>query len=307
MITFFYEVARKSKSLNRPYWKLLYKVNKVMVNLLYPISQRCNKAYGLDEKSRIIVSLTTYPARISTVWITIASLLTQTMKPYKVILWLAKEQFTDCKIPDSLEKMKQRGLEIRFCGDLKPHKKYYYAMQEYPNYYIITADDDTFYPENHIERLWDGHEKYPGNIICQWSHQIGFMEQGEFRTYNEWADNAEEYPSYLTLAVGCGGVLYPPGCLPEEAFDAQKITKYALCADDLWLKCMEILKGWKAVNCNQTTMTYFNIVSTMKSGLWTHNTGQSRNNDMVWKRLMELYPEVKEKLLKENDHEQISL
>lgn len=303
MITFFYEAVRKAKSLNRPYWKLLYKVNKVMINLLYPISQRCNKTYGLNENSRIIVSLTTYPVRISTVWITIASLLTQTMKPCKVILWLAEEQFPDHKIPDSLEKMKQRGLEIRFCGDLKPHKKYYYAMQEYPEHYIITADDDIFYPENHIERLWDGHEKYPGNIICQWSHQIGFTKQGEFQPYNEWIDNVESNPAYSTLAVGCGGVLYPPGCLVAEAFDKQKIMNYALYTDDLWLKCMEILQEKKAVNCNQTALIYFNNLTTMKSGLWIHNTGQSRNNDIVWKQLMELYPEVREKLLKENSHE----
>lgn len=303
MITQFYENVKKKKEKGKSYWQIYYKINKVMLNLLYPISQRNNKMYGLDESSRIIVSLTTYPARISTVWITIASLLQQTMKPYKVILWLAEEQFPEHKIPERLEKMKQRGLEIRFCEDLKPHKKYYYAIQEYPEYYIITVDDDTFYPENHIERLWDGHEKYPGNIICQWSHQIGFTEQGEFQPYNEWIDNAEDNPSYLTLAVGCGGVLYPPGCLSPEAFDTQKIIKYALYTDDLWLKCMEILNDCKVVNCNQIAMTYFNIVSTMKSGLWTHNTGQSQNNDMVWKQLMEIYPEVKEKLLKENAHE----
>ena len=303
MITQFYENVKKKKEKGKSYWRIYYKINKVMLNLLYPISQRNNKMYGLDESSRIIVSLTTYPARISTVWITIASLLAQTMKPYKVILWLAEEQFPEHKIPESLEKMKQRGLEIRFCEDLKPHKKYYYAIQEYPEYYIITVDDDIFYPENHIERLWDGHEKYPGNIICQWSHQIGFTEQGEFQPYNEWIDNDEDNPSYLTLAVGCGGVLYPPGCLSPEAFDSQKITKYALYADDLWLKCMEILNDCKVVNCNQAAMIYFNIVSTMKSGLWTHNTGQSRNNDIVWRQLMELYPEVKDKLLKENTHE----
>lgn len=303
MITKFYEITKRIREKNKSYWRILYKLNKVLINLFYPISQRNNKMYGLDESSRIIVSLTTYPARISTVWVTIASLLTQTMKPYKVILWLAEEQFPDHRIPDSLEKMKQRGLEIRFCEDLKPHKKYYYAMQEYPEHYIITADDDTFYPENHIERLWDGHEKYPGNIICQWSHQIGFTKQGGFQPYNEWIDNVESDPAYSTLAVGCGGVLYPPGCLSTEAFDKQKIMNYALYTDDLWLKCMEILQGKKVVNCNQTALIYFNNLTTKKSGLWTHNTGQSRNNDIVWKQLMELYPEVREKLLKENVHE----
>lgn len=303
MISFFYETVRNAKSFNRPYWKLLYKINKVIINLLYPIFQKNNKTYGLDESSKIVVSLTTYPARISTVWITIASLLAQTMKPCKVILWLAEEQFPDHKIPLSLEKMKQRGLEIRFCGDLKPHKKYYYAIQEYFDYYVITADDDIFYPENHIEQLWKEYEKYPDSIICHWSHLIAFDVSGKFLPYEEWRDNGAESPAYATLAVGCGGVLYPPGSLPMETFDRQRIVEYTLYTDDLWLKCMEILWGKKTVNCNRTALIYFNNITTMKSGLWTHNTGQSRNNDIVWKQLMELYPEVREKLLKENAHE----
>lgn len=303
MISFFYEAARKAKALNRPYWRLIYKINKGMVNLFYPIRQKFGKAYGLDENSRIIVSLTTYPVRVSTVWITAASLLCQTLKPFKVILWLAEEQFPEHKIPYSLEKMKRRGLEVRFCTDLKPHKKYFYAMKEYPDYYIITADDDIFYPENHIKQLWDGYEKYPGNIVCQWSHRIGFTEQGAFQPYNEWADNAEEEPSYATLAVGCGGVLYPPDSLASETFDERKIEKYSLFTDDLWLKCMEILHEKKVVNCNRTALIYFNNIMTMKSGLWTHNTGQGQNNDMVWKRLTGLYPEVKKRLLKERAHE----
>ena len=93
MITFFYEASRTQKSKNKPYWKLAYKVNKVLVNMLFPLRQRWEKACGTDSESRIIVSLTTYPARVQGVWVTIASLLNQTMKPYKVILWLAEEQF----------------------------------------------------------------------------------------------------------------------------------------------------------------------------------------------------------------------
>jgi len=299
MITFFYESVRKSKLHNRPYWKLLYKVNKLLANLLFPLSQRWRKAYGLDAESRIIVSLTTYPARIRGVWITIASLLVQSVKPYKVILWLAEEQFPDRKVPGSLERLKKRGLEIRFCEDLRPHKKYYEAMRKYGSYYVITADDDILYPEDHIQRLWAGKEKYPGAVICHWSHKISCDREGNFQSYNDWPDNGEEEPSYGTLAVGCNGILYPPGCLPEEAFRREEIKKYALDTDDLWLKCMEILSGHKAVNCNQTVLIYFNRLSTKGSGLWRGNLGRERNNDRIWGQLMEQYPEVKKRLLEE--------
>ena len=301
MITFLYEVARKVKNDNKPYWKLIYKINKVLVNLIFPISQRWKKDYGLDVDSRIIVSLTTYPARISTVWITIASLLQQTMKPYKLILWLAEEQFPDYGIPDNLKKLKKRGLEIRFCEDLKPHKKYFYTVQEYPDYYVITADDDIFYPEDHIEQLWKGHEKYPDAVICHWSHQIGFGRQGEFRPYNDWTVKGECAPSYDTLAVGCNGILYPPGSLSKETFDKKKIIEISLYTDDLWLKCMEILNGWKSVNCNKMPLVYFNILSTSNSGLWKSNT--SENNDVIWAQLMKLYPEAKDRLIEEKEHD----
>lgn len=299
MIAFFYEMVKKLKHENKKYWHFLYKVNKVLVNILFPVSQIGNRGFGLDENSKIIVSLTTYPARIGGVWLTAASLLQQTMKPCKVILWLAKEQFPQRKIPGNLEKLKKRGLEIRFCEDLKPHKKYYYAMREYPDYYIVTADDDIFYPENHIEGLWKGHEKYPDTIIAHWSHQILMNDQGGFQPYNDWLDNEESAPQFATLAVGCNGVLYPPGCLPSDAFQRQKIEKYVLYTDDLWLKCMEILKGYKAVNCNETSLIYFNQLSTRNAGLWKSNTGNRGNNDMSWENLMHLYPEVKEKLMEE--------
>lgn len=299
MIRFLYESARKLKRDNKAYWKLVYKINKALVNLFFPISQRWKKDWGTDEESRIIVSLTTYPARIGSVWITIASLLQQTMKPCKVILWLAREQFPGGEIPGSLHRLTKRGLEIRFCDDLKPHKKYYYTMQEYSDYYIITADDDIFYPENHIERLWKGHEKYKDAVICHWSHQIEFDAQGNFIPYNDWIDNGEALPSFATLAVGCNGILYPPGSLPKETFDKDKIMEISLNTDDLWLKCMEILSGTKTVNCNKTPLVYFNILSTGNSGLWKKNTGAGHNNDMSWEQLMKLYPEAKNRLIEE--------
>lgn len=302
MIRKFYEMARKAKSNNRSYWRFLYKVNKALVNFLFPITQRWKYSQGVDAESRIVVSMTTYPARISKVWITVASLLQQTRKPYKVILWLAKEQFPDKRVPVILKKFEKRGLEIRFCDDLKPHKKYYYAVKEYPDFYIITADDDILYPEDHIERLWEGHEKYPDAVICHWSHWIELDGQEKFISYDDWPDKGENEPSYATLAVGCNGILYPPGSLPIETFHQQKIKEYALYTDDLWLKCMEILNGRKTVNCNETVMIYFNLISTQKSGLWKNNTGSGNNNNRIWNQLMELYPEVKKRLIEEKRH-----
>ena len=57
------------------------------------------------------------------------------------------------------------------------------------------------------------------------------------------------------------------------------------------------------MNCNQTILVYYNILSTRKSGLWVSNTGQQKNNDKVWKLLMEQYPEALQRLRKEAEQE----
>ena len=303
MIRFFYESVVRAKERNRSYWKLLYKVNKLILNLIYPITQKKKCETGISEDGPVIVSLTTYPGRIDQVWKTISSLLNQTLKPKRVILWLAKEQFPDGQLPESVQRLTGRGLEIRYCEDLKSHKKYFEAMKQFPEEIIVTADDDILYPENHLEKLWKTHLKFPQDVICQWSHRIALDEQGEFLPYNDWPDNGREAPSLATLAVGCSGILYPPGAVVKEAFDQEKLKKYALAADDLWLKCMELLAGIKTVNCNQTILVYYNVFSTRKSGLWVSNTGQQKNNDKVWKLLMEQYPEALQCLRKEAEQE----
>lgn len=303
MIHFFYEIVVRAKEKNRFYWKFLYKVNKVILNLLYPIGQKRNHKIGVSNDGKIIVSLTTYPGRIDQVWKTISSLLNQTLKPKRVMLWLAEEQFLDRRLPESVNRLTKRGLEIHYCEDLRSHKKYYEVMKQYPEEIVVTADDDILYPENHLEKLWKTHLEFSTEIICQWSHRITFDESGNFEPYNDWPDNGRELPSLATLAVGCGGILYPPGALAQEVFCKEALQRYALAADDLWLKCMELLAGTKTVNCNQTFLVYYNVLSTRKSGLWISNTGDQKNNDKVWKLLMQQYPRAFECLQQEAEQE----
>lgn len=75
---------------------------------------------------RIIVSLTSYPARIAGIAQMLESIYSQTRKADKIVLWLAEEQFPnrDDDLPDDLRKLQfEDKLEVRWCDDLKPHKK----------------------------------------------------------------------------------------------------------------------------------------------------------------------------------------
>ncbi len=68
-----------------------------------------------------------------------------------------KEQFPAGKLPESVQRLTTRGLEICYCEDLKSHKKYFEAMKQFPQEIIVTADDDILYPENHLEKNYGRH------------------------------------------------------------------------------------------------------------------------------------------------------
>lgn len=298
MVKQLYGAARKRKDAGKRGWSFVYKVNKLIANVLCPLVYRFQRKRGVEESHEIIVSLTTFSERIRTVWITIASMMNQTYPPKRIILWLAKEQFADesC-LPERLLKLKKRGLEIAFCEDLKPHKKYYYTMFQNPKDFVVTIDDDVLYPENHLEELWQTHLKYPKEVCCQYAHKIAYEADGRIAAYENWEScfGAHTKPSMQLLPVGCGGVLYPPDSLCKELFEKEKIAKLCPMMDDLWLKSMEVLNGTKAVLCSEGSLIYFDILGTRKSGLQHSNAGE-RKNDIAMRAIIREYPLVNERL-----------
>lgn len=298
MIRELYALTKHLKQKECPFWPFVFKVSKLIVNVFYPIKAAITKPIGSSDESPLVVSLTSFPDRIGTVWLTISSLLNQTMKPKKVILWLANEQFPDHKLPKNIKRLCKYGLEVKWCEDLKPHKKYYFTMLEYPNSVVVTADDDIFYPENHLEQLWDGHTRCPDAVVCTWSHVIE-MEKKVCKPYRTWKNIEISIPSFRLIPIGCNGILYPPNSMDSTLFDIELLKKYSLYTDDLWLKCMQLRKGTKAYNCCNHPLIYFDNIMCKKSGLWHKNTSDEGRNDAVWKLLMQVFPECNRLLYEE--------
>lgn len=305
MIKGLYTLTSLIKEKGFKIWPLVFKFNKLLINILYPIKCKLSKPMGVDSNSPLIVSLTSFPARINTVWVTVQSLLNQTMKPRKVILWLSDEQFPDHQLPKNLIRLYKYGLEVRWCEDLKPHKKYFFTMLENVNTIIVTADDDIFYPENHLYQLWMGHVKYPEAVVCTWSHVIK-TENKKCTPYNTWKNIKTDIPSYCLLPIGCNGILYPVNSMDSTLFNIEMIKKYSLYTDDLWLKCMQLLNKTKAYNCSKYPLIYFDNILCSKSGLWHKNTCNNGQNDVSWKMLMKSFPEANRLLFEECEMERIN-
>ena len=249
--------------------------------------------WGLNKKKRderYTVSLTSFPARIEYVHIAIETLMRQSFQPDNIVLWLAESQFPERKLPESLVKLESKGLIIRFCEDLKSHKKYFYVFQEYPDDNIILADDDIFYPMDTIQKLVRLHKKYPKDILGV-SAQIVAPTLSALPSVWLTPSMEERYIRCDCAQVFTGaGSLFPAGWYPDEIRNCDKAMKIAGTADDLWLKAMSLLAGVK------TTIVYpqrgFPVAIYIPDNqtLFSMNGNQGENmNDKVWKVLVEEY------------------
>lgn len=299
VIVYLYSLLYKNK--NRKVYLFLYRCIKAFLNTYYPI--HCKLAAPYRHKmtaDNVIVSLTSFPARINSVWIIIETLLRQTYKPEKIILWLSESQFEskDGKsidaLPKKLVKLQRRGLEIKFGEDLRSHKKYYNTMKENPDAIVITVDDDTFYPEDLVENLLRTHAKFPNTVCCNIGHLIT-IEDGQIAPYIHWGSGADgcDQPSSYLVPIGCEGVLYPPGSLSKEAFNKSNIKELCPYADDLWLKAMATLNGVKAVENGPVSITYANLLSSNKNSLKAINVDQDMN-DKQFGNILKRFPQLRD-------------
>lgn len=242
-------------------------------------------------KQKIIVSLTTYPKRIGTIWLTIETLLRQSVKPDEVILWLADTQFPNglADLPEKLLRLQERGLTIRFCEDLRSHKKYYHALVEYPHDLVVLADDDMFYPRDTIRKLMEMHRKWPEDICCMTAQVIEpDLHTLPSRWRNPRLDEHTLQHSDRIQAFTGSGTLIPPQALHADAFDRDRIRALCLHADDLWVTFMALRKGTKITTSPNWRAFPISIYGTAEGSLYYINA-EGNQNDVQWKNLLDNY------------------
>lgn len=277
-------------------------VNKVLEMALKRIFDRTVPSYlkrtqkhqgsGLNTEKReteYIVSLTSFPARIDQIWISIECILRQTFKPDAIYLWLSEEQFPDKKLPTSLTNLEQRGLTIKFCqDDLKAHKKYYYSMLLHKDANIITVDDDLYYDKNLLKNVIEIHEQNPGLIATNRAHKIKFNGT-QMEPYKKWEHvTTDSIPSHLIMQTGGCGTLYPPAALIDTTFDKELIKDLCFYADDLWLKVMSILSNRKVVTNKKYNKDHLSIATTQREKLVKTNV-ISGGNDVQLRNLLDYF------------------
>lgn len=248
-----------------------------------------------ERNPRIIVSLTTIPQRIEAAAKVISIMLHQTVKPDKIILYLATDEFADIELPELLLKEQECGVEIVYCDNLYCHKKYYYTLRDYPDDIIITVDDDLMYEETLIEQLYNSYLKHPNAVSAMRAHRITFCNKNQIAPYSKWVMKCSDFiniPSLQLLPTGVGGVLYPPHSLPAETLNLEAIMELCPMADDLWLKIMELVNNTPVVIPQRQKALVF-INGTQECGLYLDNV-KNNQNDVQLKQILDRYADFNE-------------
>lgn len=244
----------------------------------------------LREGRNVVISLTTFPARIKNVWMVIDCLFRQMVPPSEIILVLSLKDFPlgTKELPKTLQRYQTIGLKIKFVNEnLKPHKKYYYAVQREDGKCVVTVDDDLFYRKDMLLKLWQLHSENPDCVCANNGRIIQLTSQGTFASYSFWQVANEKAKGNDLVAIGFGGVLYPAKFYRgnKNLTDIEKIKTYCLNADDLWLKANELVKNTQVVK-GEYYPDPATIPHTTVSSLQRHNRiGPSNNNDKQWSRL----------------------
>ena len=153
---------KKEININNLHIKFIPKPNKVNQYFEYLKNQKLKSSYinkcKIKLKERIIVTMTSWTKRINVCHKTIERLLKNTLKPYKLILNLAIEEFPkkELELPQTLLNLTKKYSYFKINWVKKNNnvfKKLIPTINKYKKDIIITVDDDVNYPKTLIKNM----------------------------------------------------------------------------------------------------------------------------------------------------------
>lgn len=204
-----------------------------------------------NQNENLVVSLTTSPKRINKIKPMLDSIMAQTYKPDRIILNLPKvfertgDTF-DLPLPDFITQNKL--IHVNFCDDIGPATKIVSSLPlvTNPNTYILSVDDDHYYPPYLLELYMKYTKIFPDCIITG-STFIDNKDRLEGRWFRNITGKIPQFSGKLAdLLEGFSGVLYRRDYFSKELLsDFYKHINEKSCrlGDDFYLS--NLFKKWR--------------------------------------------------------------
>lgn len=246
----------------------------------------------------VVVSMATHGERFYEAYMAIESIMQQSVKPNRLILNVAKDEFEGKPLPPALRKQQSRGLEINYCEDYWSFKKIIPTLRRFPEAVIITVDDDCLYNPDMVENLIMSHIQDPSAIFGNRIHTLSFDPTTRgLKSYMDWdmcIPNTDK-SSVLHFITSVGGVLYPPHSLHKDVIRDDIFMDICKTNDDVWCYTMALLARTpikKARTHSSNGEDYLSVEEVQASGLCQTNTNIGKHycqNDEIIKRVFNKY------------------
>ena len=218
--------------------------NLMKFNVRYDIRLRKSIKLSPQQDNSVIVSLTSYGERVrGSVVYSVYSLLRQTVRAERVVLWLDEKAYNSDNLPSDLRFLCRFGLEIRFGKDIRSYTKIIHSLKAFPDKHIITADDDIFYTKTFLKEFIEAHRQHQQAIITSYAKVPVKGTNSQLAPYYDWpeyhhvTDNFK-YDQSKLFPLGWAGVFYPSNIFDNEVFNEAVFTDLCPQADDVWLYVM---------------------------------------------------------------------
>lgn len=224
-----------------------------------------------------VLSMTSHPQRIELAFYALESIALGTRKPRRMILWLTDEAACH-NPPATLQRLRSRGLEIRWSEEFGPHTKYYPYIEGESELSLplVTADDDTLYPPMWLQHLIEAYEAEPSAIHCFRAHRMG-MSAGRLTPYNTWGPCPDRKPSHFNFITGVSGVIYPPGFQSLLKQQGKAFTRCCPSGDDIWLSMNALRGGFKVAQIHDDPLIFHLTPGSQKRRLYDINVVSGMN------------------------------
>lgn len=221
----------------------------------------------------VVVSMTSFGDRLRTVDLALESIARGTVKPRRLILWL-DDPDAMAFLPPEVERLRLRGLEVRLSQSFGSHTKYfpYVASNGHSGSPLVTADDDTIYPDTWLQGLLEANEAEPGMIHGYGVRAIS-VNGGTITGYQDWARRHDTEPGFNNVALGASGVIYPARMLRELKARGDLFMDVCPGADDIWLHWVALRAGIPVCQVDSVARDFPTIPGTQAEALSVVNVG----------------------------------
>ena len=238
----------------------------------------------VDPKSPVVVTMTTYAARVSTVYIAIESVARGERLPSRHILYI-DDLAIMANLPASLRRLQRRGLEIlQVPAGMKVHTKHFFYVSSIDRHTqsLATNEDDIIFPSDWLATMLQVQAAHPDQIITPRAHRIT-LAGDRVAPYLDWSRCTDTEPSYLNFGTTVSGQIYPPEFLDYVRDAGDGFSELCPNNDDLWIHHLAVQSGRRIVQTGPVPQDYPFIPGTQATGLYFSNVLGGENDIQIAK------------------------